>query len=120
MHVHTHRPHLQHHTHTHTSYINVHTQHTHTFSPAMIQRDSVSTARDSLKHRSSIRAISVAKGDDLPTSNAGEAMGESSTLKNNSPSVGLCGRGLITSHDTFTKTLSHTEEPTQNRQTFLV
>ena len=44
-------------------------------------------------------------GTDLPTSKAGEAMGESSTLKKSCPSVGLCGCGCITSHDTQPSTL---------------
>ena len=60
-----------------------------TFSPAMMHSDSISTARDSFKHRSSMRATSVATGDGLPTSNPGEAIGESSMLKKSSPSVGL-------------------------------
>ena len=66
----------------------------------------MSTARDSFRHRSSVRASSVATGDGLPISKPGEAMGESSTLKNSSPSVGLCSRGRSTSHDTLASTLS--------------
>jgi hypothetical protein len=85
--------------------LRIETFQTITFSPAMIQSDSVSTALESFKQRSSIRATSVARGDDLPTSNAGEAMGESSTLKNRSPSVGRWGRGLTTSQDTLANTL---------------
>ena len=41
----------------------------------------------------------------LPASNAGDAMGESSTLTNSCPSVGRLGLGSTTSHDTCPNTL---------------
>ena len=44
----------------------------------------------------------------LPDSKAGDAIGESSTLTNSWPSVGLFGFGWTTSQDTWAKTLSKT------------
>lgn len=42
----------------------------------------------------------------LPASNAGDAMGDSSTLRNSCPSVGRLGLGSTTSHDTCPNTLN--------------
>ena len=35
-----------------------------------------------------------------PISNAGEPIGDNVTLKNSCPSVGRCGLGCVTSHET--------------------
>ena len=46
---------------------------------------------------------------DLPVaSKAGDAIGDSSTLKNSVPSAGRLGRGAATSHDTHARTLAAT------------
>lgn len=76
-----------------------------TFWAAMRHRDSVSIAEDRRRVFSSSRERRTSVSVGRPTSNAGEAMGESSVVIVNMPSNLRFSVGLVTSAEMLTSTL---------------